>query len=396
MTVVRALTIGWGYGLLLLQELNSLGQVRVVIVFGAGASLANARHFRPTNRQWSHPPLDYTFFQKIGQLESIAVPRVLERYAQRLPSGSPFDSRAGQSRMEEFFRDVFYDYLEVGSSSTLVSRAYLQLVDLYTAVIRETTNWMLDAGHTGGPIGRTIALAAEIADQVDLITFNHDLLIENEIYKRARLRARWCLERGYGSFSTDRKLLRPSSAAVFPAHSDECDHARPIQIHKLHGSLNWIVRIRGREPTHSMLTGQATGYDVRVSQRRAIPGALTISSRGPGGRRSTGYTWPVIVPPVYAKQPLIRAFMPSVWSDARAALEAADRVLFCGYSMPQIDVEAEKLFQRGLAVNAGLPWAGLIDPAPEAARRYAQVLGHMPIRRFANVESFLAQEQPWS
>jgi hypothetical protein len=64
--------------------------------------------------------------------------------------------------MEEFFRDVFYDYLEIGSSSILVSRAYLQLVDVYTGVIRETTNWMLDDGYTGGPIGRTIALAAEL------------------------------------------------------------------------------------------------------------------------------------------------------------------------------------------------------------------------------------------
>jgi hypothetical protein len=370
--------------------------VRIAIVFGAGASLANAQHFRPTNRQWSHPPLDYTFFQKIRQLESISIPGSLERYARRLPSGSPFDPRASESRMEEFFRDVFYDYLEIGSSSMVVNRAYLQLVDVYTAVIRETTNWMLDDGHTGGPIGRTIALAAEIADQVDIITFNHDLLIENEIYKRARLRARWCLERGYGSFSTDRKLLRPSSAAVFPAHSADCDHDHPIQIHKLHGSLNWIVRIRGREPTHSMLTGQTTGYDVKVSQRRAIPGALTISSTGPGGQRSKGYTWPVIVPPVYAKQPLIRAFMPSVWTDARDALQAAARVLFCGYSMPPIDVEAEKLFQRSIAGNPALPWVGLIDPSPEAARRYAQVLGEMPIRRFANVESFIDQQQPWN
>ena len=219
--------------------------MRIVIVFGAGASLANAQYFRPTKRQWSHPPLDYTFFQKIRQLESISIPSFLERYAQRLPSGSPFDPHASESRMEEFFRDVFYDYLEIGSSSRLVSRAYLQLVDVYTGVIRETTNWMLDDGYTGGPIGRTIALAAEIADQVDIITFNHDLLIENEIYKRARLRARWCLARGYGSFSTDRKFLRPSSAAVFPTHSTECDHTRPIQTLKLHGSLNWIVRIRG-------------------------------------------------------------------------------------------------------------------------------------------------------
>jgi hypothetical protein len=145
-----------------------------------------------------------------------------------------------------------------------------------------------------------------------------------------------------------------------------------------------------------MLTGQSTGYDVRVSQRRAIPGALRITSTGPSGRRTTGYTWPVIVPPVYAKQPLIRAFMPSVWSDARSAIEAADRVLFCGYSLPQIDVEAEKLFQRSIAANRGLPWVGLIDPAPEAARRYAQILGEMPNRRFASAKSFLELQQPWT
>jgi hypothetical protein len=152
------------------------------------------------------------------------------------------------------------------------------------------------------------------------------LLIENEIFKRRRLRARWCLERGYGTFSEGRERVRATSTSVFPYHSDDCDHARPIYIHKLHGSLSWMVRIRDREPTHSMLTGQATGSDVLVSTRRAVPGALRVRSTAPGGRRSTRYTWRVIVPPVYAKQPLIRAFMPSVWSDARAAVETADRL----------------------------------------------------------------------
>jgi hypothetical protein len=369
--------------------------MRIAVVFGAGASLANAQYFRPAQRSWSHPPLDYTFFEKIRQLDDISVPDSLERYARRLPYGSPFDAGASEIRMEEFFRDVFHDYLEEGSSSSLVSRAYLQLVDVYTGVIRETTNWMLD-GHTNGPMGRIVALAADVADRVDVITFNHDLLIENEIYKRARLRARWCLERGYGTFSVDRQLLSTSAEAVFPDHSDDCDHARPIQIHKLHGSLNWIVRIRGRQPTHSMLTGQVGDYQVRVSQRRAVPGALRMVSTGSGGRRSTGYTWPVIVPPVYAKQPLIRAFMPSVWSDARSALEGADRVLFFGYSLPQIDVEAEKLFQRSISRNVELPWVGLIDPAPDAARRYAQILPEKPLRRFATVDSFLQQHEPWS
>jgi hypothetical protein len=240
------------------------------------------------------------------------------------------------------------------------------------------------------------ALAADNADCVDIITFNHDLLIENEIYKRVRLRARWCLERGYDSFSVNRKLLRTSLPTIFPQHSPDCDHSRPIQLHKLHGSLNWIVRIRGRTPTHSMLTGQTGGYEVLVSQRRAIPAVLKITSTSSSGRRSTGYTWPVIVPPIYAKQPLIRAFMPSVWTDARRALETADRVLFCGCSLPQIDTEAEKLFQRSITGNTDLPWVGLIDPSPETARRYVQILRETPIRRFATVDGFLEQRQPWT
>jgi hypothetical protein len=297
--------------------------------------------------------------------------------------------------MEEFFRELFHDFLEEGDTNPSIRDAYLQLVDVYTGVIRETTNWMLQTGYTGGPIGQLLAGAADVADELDVITFNHDLLIENEIFKRARLRPRWCLDRGYGSFSVNRPLVQTRRAPIFPAHTQDCDHSRPICIHKLHGSLNWVVRIRGRQPTHSMLTGQVAGAEARVSRRRAVPGALRIVSRGQSGRRQTSYTWPVIVPPVYAKQSLIRAFMPSVWGDARAALEQADRLLFFGYSMPLIDIEAEKLFQRATVQNTRLPWVGIVDTSAATIHRYAGVLAKSPLRRFPNIESFLSQQRPW-
>jgi hypothetical protein len=221
---------------------------------------------------------------------------------------------------------------------------------------------------------------------VDVITFNHDLVIENEIYKRARLRNRWCLDEGYGSFSNGKALLG-SSSAMFPSHGPDCDHTHPINVHKMHGSLNWLVRIRGREPAHSVLTGSGGPADVMVSRQRSIPGALRVRMGGTKGRQMW-YTWPVIVPPIYGKHSLIRAFMPSVWDDARVALESSDRVLFCGYSMPPADIEAEKLLQRSVAKNPSLPWVGIIDPGTATVARFVDAMPGVALRRFPSVKSF--------
>ena len=46
---------------------TSLTLVRSCIVLGAGSTLANAQFFRPTRKLASHPPLDYTFFDKIAE-----------------------------------------------------------------------------------------------------------------------------------------------------------------------------------------------------------------------------------------------------------------------------------------------------------------------------------------
>jgi hypothetical protein len=96
--------------------------------------------------------------------------------------------------MEEFFKDLYYDFQDDPENRQL-RRAYIELVSVYTRVLRETTNWLCRDSRQGAPIGKVIAAAAEVADEVSILTFNHDLIVENEIYKRARLRRRWCLER---------------------------------------------------------------------------------------------------------------------------------------------------------------------------------------------------------
>lgn len=293
-------------------------------------------------------------------------------------------------RMEEFFKDLFYDF-QSSPNSVPTRAAYTGLISTYTRVLRETTNWLCEDSRRGAPVGQLIAAAAEAAPDVTILTFNHDLVIENEIFKRLRLRRRWCLERSYGAIGDTMTLLRSGvPGADFPAHSETCDHSRPISVLKLHGSLNWVVRLQGQQPSARQLTGKASTQDVLLSRRREIIGRLRYTRPVKKSRRgrSSWYTWPVIIPPVYAKQQLIQTIQ-ATWDEARTALEAGDRIVFFGYSLPQADIEAEKLFQRALTANGDLDRTEVINPDPLAASRFSGLVPKKPLSWYPDVDAFL-------
>jgi hypothetical protein len=359
------------------------------LVLGAGASRANAIHFHPKRMRDTWPPLDGTFFETMAA-RKMTLPPSLSRYLERFLGFTPAVEDLLDRRMEEVFKDVFYDFLEV-PRDRVAYNAYIELVELYLAVLRATTNWLARSGRRGAPVGRLLAAVAPRSERLSVITFNHDLVIENEIYKRATLRNRWCLDQGYGSMSAGLDLLKPTgSKAVFPIHSDgECDHTKPITLLKLHGSLNWSVRLTGANPTANYLSGRAGPRKAYLYIARQITARTKIVRTGAG--RTSWETWPVVVPPVYAKQAL-RSAVVEAWSDARTALESAERVIFFGYSLPSIDVEAEKLFERGLASNDRVRWVDVVNPGPEAAARYAGLAPSVPVRWYPAVEDFFSVE----
>jgi len=93
---------------------------------------------------------------------------------------------------------------------------------------------------------------------------------------------------------------------------------------------------------------------------------------------------------VHGKEAMIRAFVPDVWNDARNALETADRVVIFGYSLPLMDVQAERLIQRSIASNTSAPHVDIVDRAPDSAGRYATVLPFRPLRWYPSADSFLS------
>lgn len=368
--------------------------MHIALVLGAGASLANAEHFRPERGLDTHPPLDTTFFQKL-RVRQVPLHPALRTYFRRLYGSVPPPAALERLRMEEVFKDIYYDFQDNPADPNL-RRAYLELITAYIRVLRDTTNWLCADNRRGAPIGRLLNSAASAADQVSVITFNHDLVIENEILKRARLRSRWCLERGYGSMTNALSPLHTAATTpLFPSHSAACDHAHPITLHKLHGSLNWIFRLNARFPSARQLTGQATPPQLLLTQRREIPTRLRYNASRRGRGRTTWQTWPLIIPPIYTKQAFIRLVQPA-WNDARQAIADCDAVLFFGYSVPPTDIEAEKLFQRGLNANQKLRAINVINPDPASAARYGSIVQRKILRWHPNHDAFLQANSAWT
>lgn len=336
----------------------------------------------------TRPPLDTTFFETVDA-RGIALSAGLKSYFENYIGIEPVATTIREFRMEEIFKDVSYDFREnVGDKAAL--NAYIDLVELYLRVLRETTNWLCSDNRTGGPIGRLLAAAAKTADDLTVVTFNHDLVIENEIARRAALRPRWCIDRGYGSISSSLNPLVPvgGSAKTFHFHEQGlCDHGKPITILKLHGSLNWNVRINSSRPTARFLERGGGKTPVQLVTRMQI-GQRSTFVRSGGKGRSEWTMWPIVVPPVYAKQALRPKTVKQVWDDARGALQGADRILFFGYSLPELDVEAEKLFERGLLRNESVQWLDVVNPAPSSAGRFASVAPTKPVRWYPSLQKF--------
>lgn len=363
--------------------------MKTVLVLGAGASLANGLKFRGRRMRDTLPPLDTTFFETVAA-RKVALGPALRRYVQSVLSLDVSTSTLREQPMEQVFADVFYDFNEA-QSDTVMLNAYVDLIDLYVRVLRETTNWLCEDGRTGAPIGKLLAAAAKHSNELTIITFNHDLVIENEINRRATLGARWCVDECYGSMSNDLDALVPTSPLpVFDRHSAGlCDHSRPMKLLKLHGSLNWVARINSRIPSASVLNG-SRALDLKLLITRQVPGR-DVSVRRTGRGRTRWDLWPIVVPPVYAKTAL-RGAMAKAWADARAALEQADRLVVFGYSLPAIDIEAEKLFERAIAQNSGLRFVDVINPGHESAARFAEVGRSRPLHWYPSVDAMLARD----
>lgn len=311
------------------------GRRHTVLVMGAGASVSEAMGFRP-RRHTDHPPLDATFFRRVENHAAPALLNRVKRHAQEI--GAP-DLSASVS-LEEHLGRLYFDMRNAEGDET--RRAYYDLVRLYYTELITTTNWLIGRA---GSVKRVIARELGETDKLSIITFNHDLLAESAISELpvSRYGHAKCLGCAYEFPKAPPTIENRTAKFDFTCPPGGQPH---ISLYKVHGSVNWVFRTRAPYPPSDITRSDARRMFVWIN--RQLPAHETTLRTG-----RLWHMWPLIVPPIYEKQGLIRNELQEIWRRAGEAMKSATRVLFWGYSFPRADLHARYFFQSAAHANPG-------------------------------------------
>ena len=349
---------------------------QTVVLVGAGATLAEALPSNPPRAKT--PPLDATFFQLCKHAGLNGVPRV-KRYMHGHFQIDPFD---GTWRMEEVFNYIYSDAHSQSPPQGCLE-AYWALLKMYAKAIARTTNNLTGCSRKGVGAVLKKLYQQDGNRQITFITFNHDLIIEKAIESVRETRRYesipWNLRAAYGmpfdkfiGISGGRPTFRRSGPG------------RPsIQILKLHGSLNWVYRVRSDGDAKNSIRDPSGVFYCVTSQHIS----LRVRERGP----TRSFTLvPLILPPVYEKASKNQALLGPLWKSALDALHSANSVVIFGYSFPDADIAARALMRKAVCNRGSFESVSVIDTDPQVASKIAGLLELTALRYYETAPAFVA------
>lgn len=352
--------------------------MKVVILVGAGATLAEARPRQPSLRE--RPPLDNTFF-RLCRLNGFDGGHDLRKY---LKSSYGLDPYKDEHRMEEIFNYIYSDTHSPGSTR-LCRQAYWGLVRMYAKAIAATTNPLDGNSRYGiGAILRNLWKVERVSD-LSFITFNQDLVVEKAIEHSITEHPGtygdipWSIDSCYDVDFDDIDPVR-KNATKFATGSDS---STPVL--KLHGSLNWIYESTFGSYRELLDFLENPPADKLICQNDQT---LYEELRYTGGKKNRR-TIPFIVPPVYDKDPHSHGVLRPVWAKADEELRSADRLIVFGYSFPETDVAAQTLLKRSYYANEDMSKVTIIDIDSNTASRIADLLGSEAVHYFRDARAFV-------
>lgn len=345
----------------------------VALLVGAGASLADAPASTGRSRR---PPLDGTFFD-LCRLAGLDGRATVQRYMQRHYGIDPL---RGSHGMEEIFNYIYGDAFAPKASEESY-RAYDSLVRMYQQAIADTTNALSGNSQRGvGAVLKHLWLDAKERD-LTVITFNQDLLIEKALNKMAALPRyaglQWDILRCYGRPFKFLGAGGPFFQSTTPGKS--------VKILKLHGSLNWVYKVRSDEDPKN--------YIRKIPKNVSCVTDIEIK---------TGYRYrenrrpmpmiPFVVPPIYEKSSQYQEAINPVWIQAEEVLSSVERLIIFGYSFPSADFAARRLLRKSFHANQALNKVTIIDPSASVAQRVGDLLESASVAHHKKVSAYVERD----
>ena len=173
---------------------------------------------------------------------------------------------------------------------------------------------------------------------------------------------------------------------------------------KLHGSLNWYYDITYFERTRSVQRWKEvlSLYIVplnfafsteRIRQQRGArdyaPSTYYRMKSGTQLYHGTADLKLAIVPPVYQKE--FPVFIERKWKKAEKALTEAERIVIVGYSLPEIDLRAERLFRKSYMAqhDRSRLLIDVVDPRSEVVEKFKSLYHESTVRAGGKLAEFV-------
>jgi hypothetical protein len=298
---------------------------QATVILGAGAT-RGASCFKDT---WVSVPLDADFFlqvQKLAALDSTDQLRNLLAFAR-----DEFGEELNIS-MEQFFTQIesldnFHHTLKIRRGPRV--QRYANILNEFTAAVATVFTLLEQQTPTkSATCSYHEALVRTLYSGDTILSFNYDCVVDNAL--RSAAGKRWNAQVGYGY-----------EAVNFTGWHDQRGKGRtsqtPIQLLKLHGSLNW----------------DRSGGRLRL---RKSPYQSTRRAKNE------------IVPPVWDKRVGGDIVLSEVWKLARQALGRGPVLIVAGYSVPETDLLTQSLLRVATTENKR-PLSHLIVANPNIETR---------------------------
>lgn len=347
-----------------------------VLVLGAGLTRAasSASAWRKT------PPLDADFFDIARRVNKDLHDSVIES----LDLFGGEYSRVLSRSLETAATYLFLKALD-GERRDPFHMGFLRLLTLLNQVLAETTN---EISVTRRTLTYRFLLheynRLERTEDLRIITFNYDLLIERVLQEIAQAgRPDFFRFPGCYRFEDDEQEIRKiRNSPTF----NMTDRARVgVALYKLHGSMNWQSRHRSNEPTPNELYSPTR--QLYLTNSPMIGGNLRTTKNN-----RTLYMKPLIVPPVNGKRSVMHQSLQFVWRQAAEALREATRVVIVGYSCPPLDIEARILLSENLRSNP-LRRVFIVDPSAQSASKFSDICGVDHVTIYDDLATWVADYQ---
>lgn len=306
-------------------------QPKTVFVLGAGFT----RAFLP-----GAPLLtdDYYVDELIKKFENLAhAKRILLQEKRRKADGSIDIERL----MTRLHGGMPYDYSHEANKE----------FDLLLKEVKRNFARRLEEAKSSERNERELKALAEycISNTITCVTFNYDDILDQALWEfkeieipTPSLRLYWHPGGGYGFY------CKPSGVCVIEAPTHHKDRSS-IMLLKLHGSVNWRVRLGSKYPYIIDAIVHHQNWYPPVPHIFDIDRNIDYESIGHHLESE-----PFIVPAILIKSDLIdQPILRLVWSLAYEKLSEAKQVIFAGYSLPVTDLASSFLFSETLIKDSG-------------------------------------------